>query len=249
MITFLSPPHFPSLPPLPSIHPSCCFFVLPISSLWISMDLSSLLFSSSLLLYSPPLLFFSFPNLLSSLLLSSFPLLSLFPLLSASLSSSSFPPLFPHHSPRLLSSFLSSPLSSSSFISFPLISSPLLSFPHFLSFSLFPVLVTSPLLSSPLFSSCLLSSLPASCFPQCFFIFLLFSVLPISFPLFSSPLLSSQCLFDSWLTQKEELVRSIKTSNLKDQAEMVACLRRLAVSLPATDPLSLHKVLHKNPRH
>ncbi|TNM94218.1 hypothetical protein fugu_002394 [Takifugu bimaculatus] len=35
------------------------------------------------------------------------------------------------------------------------------------------------------------------------------------------------CLFDSWLTQKEELVRSIKTSNLKDHAEMVACLRRL----------------------
>uniref|UniRef100_A0A671Z337 Dystrophin n=1 Tax=Sparus aurata TaxID=8175 RepID=A0A671Z337_SPAAU len=39
---------------------------------------------------------------------------------------------------------------------------------------------------------------------------------------------NEQCLFDSWLTQKEELVRSIKTSNLKDQAEMVACLRRLA---------------------
>ncbi|KAM4602180.1 dystrophin [Polymixia lowei] len=38
---------------------------------------------------------------------------------------------------------------------------------------------------------------------------------------------NEQCLFDSWLTQKEELVRSIKTSNLKDQAEMVACLRRL----------------------
>ncbi|XP_070711943.1 dystrophin [Pempheris klunzingeri] len=39
---------------------------------------------------------------------------------------------------------------------------------------------------------------------------------------------NEQCLFDSWLTQKEELVRSIKTSNLKDQSEMVACLRRLA---------------------
>uniref|UniRef100_A0A673BF54 Dystrophin n=1 Tax=Sphaeramia orbicularis TaxID=375764 RepID=A0A673BF54_9TELE len=39
---------------------------------------------------------------------------------------------------------------------------------------------------------------------------------------------NEQCLFDSWLTQKEELVRSIKTSNVKDQAEMVACLRRLA---------------------
>ncbi|XP_070787037.1 dystrophin-like [Enoplosus armatus] len=39
---------------------------------------------------------------------------------------------------------------------------------------------------------------------------------------------NEQCLFDSWLTQKEELVRSIKTSNLKDQAETVACLRRLA---------------------
>uniref|UniRef100_A0AAQ5X2X4 Dystrophin n=1 Tax=Amphiprion ocellaris TaxID=80972 RepID=A0AAQ5X2X4_AMPOC len=44
---------------------------------------------------------------------------------------------------------------------------------------------------------------------------------------------NEQCLFDSWLTQKEELVRSIRTSNLKDQAEMVACLRRLAVSLCA----------------
>nr|XP_019960032.1 PREDICTED: dystrophin-like [Paralichthys olivaceus] len=40
---------------------------------------------------------------------------------------------------------------------------------------------------------------------------------------------NEQCLFDSWLTQKEELVSSIKTSNLKDQAEMVACLRRLAL--------------------
>uniref|UniRef100_A0A3Q3EVT6 Calponin-homology (CH) domain-containing protein n=1 Tax=Labrus bergylta TaxID=56723 RepID=A0A3Q3EVT6_9LABR len=49
---------------------------------------------------------------------------------------------------------------------------------------------------------------------------------------------NEQCLFDSWLTQKEELVRSIKTSNLKDQAEMVACLRHLAVSLPATRRLS-----------
>ncbi|KAM6893218.1 dystrophin isoform 3-T3 [Lycodopsis pacificus] len=39
---------------------------------------------------------------------------------------------------------------------------------------------------------------------------------------------NEQCLFDSWLTQKEELVRSIKTSNLNDQAEMVTCLRRLA---------------------
>ncbi|XP_039997801.1 dystrophin [Xiphias gladius] len=40
---------------------------------------------------------------------------------------------------------------------------------------------------------------------------------------------NEQCLFGSWLTQKEELVSSIKTSNLKDQAEMVACLRRLAM--------------------
>ncbi|CAK6965503.1 dystrophin isoform X8 [Scomber scombrus] len=39
---------------------------------------------------------------------------------------------------------------------------------------------------------------------------------------------NEQCLFDSWLTQKEELVSSIKTSNLKDQAETVTCLRRLA---------------------
>ncbi|XP_047432918.1 dystrophin isoform X3 [Mugil cephalus] len=55
---------------------------------------------------------------------------------------------------------------------------------------------------------------------------------------------NEQCLFDSWLTQKEELVRSIKTSNLKDQVEMVACLRRLAavkadleVKRPAMDKL------------
>uniref|UniRef100_A0A3Q3VV99 Calponin-homology (CH) domain-containing protein n=2 Tax=Mola mola TaxID=94237 RepID=A0A3Q3VV99_MOLML len=39
---------------------------------------------------------------------------------------------------------------------------------------------------------------------------------------------NEQCLFDSWLTQKEQLVRSIKTSNLMDQVETVACLRRLA---------------------
>ncbi|KAK7893274.1 hypothetical protein WMY93_022426 [Mugilogobius chulae] len=38
---------------------------------------------------------------------------------------------------------------------------------------------------------------------------------------------NEQCLFDSWLTQKEDLVRSIKTSNLKEQAEIVACQRRL----------------------
>uniref|UniRef100_A0AAV2LCU5 Dystrophin n=1 Tax=Knipowitschia caucasica TaxID=637954 RepID=A0AAV2LCU5_KNICA len=38
---------------------------------------------------------------------------------------------------------------------------------------------------------------------------------------------NEQCLFDSWLTQKEELVRSIKTSNLKEQTEIVACQRRL----------------------
>uniref|UniRef100_A0A4W6EUE2 Dystrophin n=1 Tax=Lates calcarifer TaxID=8187 RepID=A0A4W6EUE2_LATCA len=37
---------------------------------------------------------------------------------------------------------------------------------------------------------------------------------------------NEQCLFDSWLTQKEELVSSIKTSNLKDQAEMVASKTR-----------------------
>ncbi|KAK7893466.1 hypothetical protein WMY93_022618 [Mugilogobius chulae] len=40
---------------------------------------------------------------------------------------------------------------------------------------------------------------------------------------------NEQCLFDSWLTQKEDLVRSIKTSNLKEQAEIVACQRRLTV--------------------
>lgn len=55
---------------------------------------------------------------------------------------------------------------------------------------------------------------------------------------------NEQCLFDSWLMQKEELVRSIKTSNLKEQPEMVACLRRLAtvksdleVKRPAMDKL------------
>ncbi|XP_075905519.1 dystrophin isoform X3 [Nelusetta ayraudi] len=55
---------------------------------------------------------------------------------------------------------------------------------------------------------------------------------------------NEQCLFDSWLTQKEELVRSIKTSNLKDQAETSACLRRLTavkvdleVKRPAMDKL------------
>lgn len=53
----------------------------------------------------------------------------------------------------------------------------------------------------------------------------------ITFFIISTALLPPQSLFDSWLTQKEELVRSIKTSNLKDQSEMVACLRRLAVSV------------------
>ncbi|KAM9766235.1 dystrophin-like isoform 2-T2 [Menidia menidia] len=39
---------------------------------------------------------------------------------------------------------------------------------------------------------------------------------------------NEQCLFDSWLTQKEDLVASIKTTNLKDQAEMVSSSCRLA---------------------
>ncbi|XP_061910041.1 dystrophin isoform X1 [Entelurus aequoreus] len=39
---------------------------------------------------------------------------------------------------------------------------------------------------------------------------------------------NEQCLFDSWLTQKEELVRSIKTPNVKDHTSTVACLRHLA---------------------
>ena len=95
----------------------------------------------------------------------------------------------------------------------------LLSFYSSLSLSshLLCFLCLSPFLSFPFHSFPSLSSV-------------LFSSLFTSPPLLSSPLLSSQCLFDSWLTQKEELVRSIKTSNLKDQAEMVACLRRLAVS-------------------
>uniref|UniRef100_A0A3P8NXL4 Dystrophin n=1 Tax=Astatotilapia calliptera TaxID=8154 RepID=A0A3P8NXL4_ASTCA len=38
---------------------------------------------------------------------------------------------------------------------------------------------------------------------------------------------NEQCLFDSWLTQKEDMVGSIKTTNLKDQTEMVACLHHL----------------------
>ncbi|TNN48030.1 Dystrophin [Liparis tanakae] len=45
-----------------------------------------------------------------------------------------------------------------------------------------------------------------------------------------------QCLFDSWLTQKEELVRSIKTSNLKDQAEMTV-KADLEVKRPTMDKL------------
>uniref|UniRef100_A0A3P9PHK4 Dystrophin-like n=1 Tax=Poecilia reticulata TaxID=8081 RepID=A0A3P9PHK4_POERE len=55
---------------------------------------------------------------------------------------------------------------------------------------------------------------------------------------------NEQCLFDSWLTQKEELVRSTKTSNLKDQAEIAACLHRLSAlkveldaKLPTMDKL------------
>ncbi|CAL8406956.1 unnamed protein product [Arctogadus glacialis] len=39
---------------------------------------------------------------------------------------------------------------------------------------------------------------------------------------------NEQCLFDSWLSQKEELARTIKTTNLKDRAEMVSTLQRLA---------------------
>ncbi|XP_061571903.1 dystrophin isoform X2 [Cololabis saira] len=40
---------------------------------------------------------------------------------------------------------------------------------------------------------------------------------------------NEQGLFDGWLTQKEELVRSIKTSDLKEHAEMVTCLCTLSV--------------------
>lgn len=54
---------------------------------------------------------------------------------------------------------------------------------------------------------------------------------PLCLSLSSQTLLFSQCLFDSWLTQKEEAVGSIQTANLKDQTEMVACLRHLAVSI------------------
>nr|XP_057908480.1 dystrophin isoform X8 [Doryrhamphus excisus] len=39
---------------------------------------------------------------------------------------------------------------------------------------------------------------------------------------------NEQCLFDSWLTQKEELVRSLKTPGVKDHAATTACLRHLA---------------------
>lgn len=42
--------------------------------------------------------------------------------------------------------------------------------------------------------------------------------------------LSIQFLFDSWLVEKEELVRSIQSSDFKDQNEMVASLKKLAVS-------------------
>ncbi|XP_057685973.1 dystrophin isoform X3 [Corythoichthys intestinalis] len=40
---------------------------------------------------------------------------------------------------------------------------------------------------------------------------------------------NEQSLFDSWLTQKEELVRTIKTPNVKDNVATGACLRQLAV--------------------
>ncbi|CAL8307771.1 unnamed protein product [Merluccius merluccius] len=39
---------------------------------------------------------------------------------------------------------------------------------------------------------------------------------------------NEQCLFDSWLSQKEELVRTLKTTNLKETAEMVDTLQRLS---------------------
>ena len=67
------------------------------------------------------------------------------------------------------------------------------------------------------------------------------SPLPLPFSLYL--VCYSQCLFDSWLTQKEELVRSIKTSKRMDQAETVACLRRLAVSVPAQHISSFLKLL------
>uniref|UniRef100_A0A8C9W6L3 Dystrophin n=1 Tax=Scleropages formosus TaxID=113540 RepID=A0A8C9W6L3_SCLFO len=38
-----------------------------------------------------------------------------------------------------------------------------------------------------------------------------------------------QCLFDSWLSEKEDLVRTIQCSGFKDQSEMVANLRKLIV--------------------
>ncbi|KAL1021783.1 hypothetical protein UPYG_G00017880 [Umbra pygmaea] len=38
-----------------------------------------------------------------------------------------------------------------------------------------------------------------------------------------------QCLFDSWLTQEEELVQSIQRSGFKEQSDMVTSLRRLAI--------------------
>uniref|UniRef100_A0A669AVD6 Dystrophin n=1 Tax=Oreochromis niloticus TaxID=8128 RepID=A0A669AVD6_ORENI len=47
---------------------------------------------------------------------------------------------------------------------------------------------------------------------------------------------NEQCLFDSWLTQKEEMVGSIKTTNLKDQTEMVACLHHLTADLDVKRP-------------
>ncbi|XP_072296331.1 dystrophin isoform X3 [Eucyclogobius newberryi] len=40
---------------------------------------------------------------------------------------------------------------------------------------------------------------------------------------------NEQCLFDAWLTQKEDLVCSIKTSNLKEQADIVACQQKLTM--------------------
>ncbi|XP_061692768.1 dystrophin isoform X2 [Syngnathoides biaculeatus] len=56
---------------------------------------------------------------------------------------------------------------------------------------------------------------------------------------------NEQSLFDSWLTQNEELVRSIKTPDVKDHAAMAACHRHLALvkteldmKRPALDKLS-----------
>lgn len=40
-----------------------------------------------------------------------------------------------------------------------------------------------------------------------------------------------QCLFDAWLTEKEDALSKIHTTGFKDQNEMLTSLRKLAVCI------------------